>query len=100
VPCPDAGVTFEIQLTSAEALHAHSACVVTETVPVPPPDPIVADAGEMATSHFAGVGCTDIVELEPQPLSASARAAAGMGMDRCLISKLEWALRTIGFDSP
>jgi len=87
VPCPDAGVTFEIQLTSGEALHAHSACVVTETVPVPPPDPIVADAGEMATSHFAGVGCTDIVELEPQPLSANERAATAANTVRCLVGK-------------
>ena len=75
VPCPD-GVTFEIQLTSADALHAHSGCAFTETVPVPPPDPIVADVGE-----------TDIVEVEPQPLRASANAAAATSTDRCLVDK-------------
>ena len=75
VPCPD-GVTFEIQLTSADALHAHSGCAFTETVPVPPPDPIVT-----------GVGWTDIVEVEPQPLRASANAAAATSTDRCLVDK-------------
>ena len=86
VPCPD-GVTFEIQLTSADALHAHSGCAFTETVPVPPPDPIVADVGETAISHFTGVGWTDIVEVEPQPLRASANAAAATSTDRCLVDK-------------
>ena len=79
--------SFEIQLTSAEALHEHSGWALTETLPVPPPDAMVADAGETATSHFTGVGCTDIVELEPQPLSASAAVAAATSTGRCLVGK-------------
>ena len=35
-PCPEAGETKVIQLASAAAFQAHSCCVVTVTVPVPP----------------------------------------------------------------
>jgi hypothetical protein len=44
VPCPDVGANSEIQLTCVDALHAHSGCVVTVTVPVPPLASMLGDA--------------------------------------------------------
>jgi hypothetical protein len=71
-PWPDAGETREIQLTAADVVHAHSGDVETETVPVPPLEPIEVEAGDTARAHFEGEGPTVIDDVEPQPAAVAA----------------------------
>jgi hypothetical protein len=66
LPLPDAGDTAEIQLTVAEASHAHSDSAVTLKLPRPPPASTVG--GEpSATSHLTAVGPEEALEEESQP---------------------------------
>jgi hypothetical protein len=72
-PCPETGERLVIQLTSAEAVHEHSACVETAMLPAPPAASIVP-GGVKATWHLTGVGPVEVNADEPHPATTSARA--------------------------
>src|SRR5262245_15698403 len=74
-PCPVRGVRLLIQGASVEAVQAHSDCVVTVMVPVPAPAATWGGPTSV-TSHLAGDGPTDVVEVEPQATATSAVAIA------------------------
>ena len=63
-----------IQGTCVEEVQAHSGCVVTVIVPVPPAAPIVFGP-DRETVHLTGDGARAEVDVEPQPLTAIAIAA-------------------------
>ena len=63
-----------IQGTCVEEAHAHSGCVVTVIVPVPPAAPIVFGP-DRETAHLTGDGATAEVDVEPQAVTATATVA-------------------------
>lgn len=75
-PCPVAGDRLVIQLTSAEAVQEHSACVETAMLPAPPAASIAPGGGVKATWHLTGVGPVEVDADEPHPATTSASAGA------------------------
>ena len=69
LPCPEAGDNPKIQFTALDTFHAHSGCVVIDSLAVPPPastfDGVASDTGHLTDS--APVGVTIVVEDELQP---------------------------------
>ena len=63
-----------IQGACVEEVQAHSGCVVTVIVPVPPAAPIVFGP-DRETAHLTGDGATAEVDVEPQAVTATATAA-------------------------
>src|SRR5512138_22026 len=92
LPCPEPGVNAEIHAADEEAVQAHSGCVVTATVPLPPSGPMVP--GSLSdTSHFGVVtasGLVDTVEdVSVQPVTNTAAASAN-AIDSPPRDRLNW----------
>ena len=68
-----------IHAASAAAVHSHSGCVVTVTVPAPPLALIAPVGPASETRHFGAEGpVTDSVDVEPQAETKSAATMSGM----------------------
>jgi hypothetical protein len=70
LPLPEAGDTAEIQVTAAEASHAHSGSAVTLKLPRPPPESSVGGEPN-ATSHRTAVGEEALEESHPPVATAA-----------------------------
>ena len=75
LPWPDAGEREEIHAASTVAFHVHSDCVVTASVPAPPPEPMSDEPEATVTAHLTGVGVVDVVTVDVEPQLASMVAA-------------------------
>jgi hypothetical protein len=81
-PWPDVGDSSDIQLACDDAVQAHSGCVDTLTVPVPPLATTELEETSRETPHFGGVGPVDVVEDEAHPLARIAVASASPSASR------------------
>jgi len=67
LPWPVVGARPVSHEASADAVHSHSGCVLTATVPAPPPALIESDGPVNDTAHLGPPGPTnDSVDVEPQ----------------------------------
>jgi hypothetical protein len=75
LPWPFVGEISEIQFGSADASHEHSGCVVTATLPTPPPASRGVDEVASDTWHFTGDGLDVVCEDDWQPAVRTAAMA-------------------------
>jgi hypothetical protein len=54
----------------ADTSQGHSGVVVTLTVPLPPPGPMLDDEAASATWHFSGVAAVVTVDSDPHALAS------------------------------
>jgi hypothetical protein len=76
LPCPEAEDARAIQLGSDLTLQAHSCCVDTLTLPVPPLASTMGVDVDRETWHLAGAGPVVVVSEDAQPVAMMERASA------------------------